>query len=108
MTVDDDNLPPNLLLTQARRRLRSPSGSGRILSRQELAETVNAYLWETHELREHLDETYVGHLEQGRNRWPRKQRREAFRHVLGAATDAEIGFYIIRGQRSGTTTARPQ
>lgn len=91
------NDSPNHLLTQARCALRSPSGSGRELSRQELAEAVNLYLWQKYESRVNLDGTYIGHLEQGNNRWPGKRRREAFRSVLGVETDAEIGFYIIRG-----------
>jgi hypothetical protein len=94
--------PPNQLLWRARRSLRSPSGSGRELSRQELAEAVNAYLWQNYEERHNVDATYVGHLEQGRYRWPGRRRREAFRRVLGVDRDAEIGFYITRG---GTATA---
>lgn len=87
---------PNHLLAQARRSLKSPSGSGRDMSRQELAEAVNTYLWERHQERDHVDATYVGHLEQGRYRWPGARRREAFRQVLGVARDAEIGFYVNR------------
>jgi hypothetical protein len=67
------------------------------MSRQELAEAVNAYLWHTHKVKETLDGTYVGHLEQGRHRWPGARRRTAFRHVLGVDTDKEIGFYNTRG-----------
>ncbi len=90
---------PNDMLMGARRRLRSPSGSGRELSRQELADAVNACLWDRHHITAELDATYIGHLEQGRHRWPQAQRREAFREVLGAATDAELGFYINRRAR---------
>lgn len=97
-----DNDGPNDLLAGARRRLRSPSGSGRIMSRQELAEAVNAYLWTAHQITDNLDGTYVGHLEKGRHRWPGATRREGFRHVLGVATDADIGFYSTRGERASS------
>lgn len=88
---------PNTLLSDARRRRRSPTGSGRPMSRQELADAVNAYLWTAHRVRERLDEKDIGKLEGGENRWPGKLRREAFRAVLQVEADAEIGFYIIRG-----------
>jgi hypothetical protein len=97
---------PNHLLARARRSLKSPSGSGRDMSRQELADAVNAYMWHRHQERDHVDATYIGHLEQGRYRWPGARRREAFRHVLGATSDADIGFYINRGSvRSAVTDA---
>ncbi|GAA3948233.1 hypothetical protein [Actinoplanes auranticolor] len=90
---------PNDMLMRARRRLRSPSGSGREMSRQELADAVNRYLWSRYHITSELDATYIGHLEQGRHRWPQARRRDAFREVLGAATDAELGFYINRRAR---------
>jgi tetratricopeptide (TPR) repeat protein len=89
---------PNDLLANARRRLPSPSAPGRAMSRQELAEAVNAYLWHTHHVTDNLDGTYVGHLEKGRHRWPGALRREGLRHVLGAATNADVGFYSTRGE----------
>jgi hypothetical protein len=100
--VGRDDPPKNVDLTRARCALRSPSGSGRELSRQELADAVNAYLWDTFRTRDVVDATYVGHLEQGRHRWPKARRREAFRHVLGVATDAELGFFIMRGLSRST------
>jgi tetratricopeptide (TPR) repeat protein len=95
---------PNALLRQARRRLLSPSGSGRPMSRQELAEAINTYLWNTHGIDEHLDETDIGKLERGEHRWPRVRRREAFRAVLRVDTDAAIGFYIIRAAVATTAS----
>jgi len=77
------------------------------MSRQELAEAVNAYLWHTQELDENLDETDIGRLERGEHRWPRTRRREAFRAVLGAATDTELGLYPNRRTAAEpATTAR--
>jgi hypothetical protein len=90
MTWSTDH--PNRLLNQARNRLRSPSGSGRELSRQELAEAVNTYLWQTHQIVANLDGTYIGHLEQGRHRWPTARRREAFRHVLAVGSPIRTGY----------------
>ncbi len=99
---------PNHLLREARLRMPSPSGSGRPMSRQELADAVNAYLAgkddERHQCEATLDANHIGKLERGEHRWPNDPRREAFRHVLKAATDAELGFWIIRGQHSGSAT----
>jgi hypothetical protein len=87
------------------------------LSRQELADLVNEYLFR-HAVKARwspgrrpgpdaravtrpnsacIDAVYVGKLERGVIRWPALVVRAAFRNVLGAATDAELGFYIVRG-----------
>jgi tetratricopeptide (TPR) repeat protein len=92
-------LPPNDALRAARRRLLSPSGSGRPLSRQELAEAANAWLADTHPAEAALDANYIGKLERGKHRWPSTGRRAALRHVLHARTDAELGFYVNRSYR---------
>ena len=44
-----------------------------------------------------IDAIYVGKLERGVIRWPTPMVRAAFRSVLSATTDAELGFYIVRG-----------
>ncbi|WP_239141904.1 XRE family transcriptional regulator [Actinoplanes campanulatus] len=98
----------NELLRAARCRTLSPSGSGLSMSRQELAEQVNAYLAKTYKLDLHLDENDIGKLERGENRWPREKRREAFRAVLHAATDAELGFYIQRRSRHQPADTLPE
>ena len=87
---------PNTLLTGARQRTPSPSGSGRAMSRQELADAINAYLFARYQMRCALDETYVGKLERGEHRWPNAKYREAFRATLHTHDDAELGFYIVR------------
>ena len=52
------------------------------LSRQELAELVNAGIFEHTGRVLELDANYIGKLEQGRIRWPQDpQRRAAFRAV---------------------------
>jgi tetratricopeptide (TPR) repeat protein len=89
--------PPNRPLREARLRMPSPSGSGRSMSRQELADAVNAYLAPMDESEATLDANHIGKLERGAHRWPNDLRREAFRHVLEASTDSELGFHIIRG-----------
>lgn len=95
---------PNDLLRQARLRMPSPSGSGRSMSRQELADAVNTYLAGTDPSEATLDANHIGKLERGHHRWPSHLRRKAFRHVLRVAADGELGFYIIRGLRSYSVT----
>jgi tetratricopeptide (TPR) repeat protein len=87
---------PNDLFRQARERLRSPSGAPRPISRQELAEAVNAHLWQQHDIRESLDEHDIGRIERGETRWPGKWRRAGLRAVLGANSDADLGIYFHR------------
>jgi hypothetical protein len=86
---------PNDLIRQARLALRSPSGSGRPMSRQELAEAANAWVYEQNGRVCRLDASYIGMLERGETRWPWEHHRAGLRAVLGAATDAEIGLWII-------------
>lgn len=99
--LEAGKLPPNTLLSDARRRIPSPSRSGRWMSRQELADAVNAYLFREHPKLAGIDANYIGKLERGGHRWPSGPRRAAFRAVLNATSDADIGLYIVRSQ-SGT------
>ena len=87
---------PNELLRRARVRLTSPSGSGRPMSRQELADAVNAVLHPMGPRAGMVDARWVAGLEQGRARWPRAHARQALRQVLGAATDAQLGLFVNR------------
>ncbi len=96
------DLPPNKKLRAARERLLSPSGSGRPMSTQELAEAINTWLWDTYRQQEHLTYRDVAALERGDVRWPGERRREAFRAVLGVNSDAGLGFYINRRPAAGT------
>lgn len=86
----------NHLLRRARLARRSPSGSGRPMSRQELAEAVNALIYATTGRRVALDGNYIGKLERGRYRWPYAHHRAGLRAVLGAERDADLGLYITR------------
>ncbi|MGH4001635.1 MAG: XRE family transcriptional regulator, partial [Pseudonocardiaceae bacterium] len=94
---------PNDLLRRARESVESPHASGDCLSRQELAELVNAWVYEhtdEHRVVE-LDANYIGKLEQGSIHWPQDpNRRAAFRAVLGVKTDAELGFRRPRRSRT--------
>ncbi|GAB3484802.1 XRE family transcriptional regulator [Amycolatopsis cihanbeyliensis] len=74
------------------------------MSRTELAEAVNGYLWETRGRRYDLDGHAVARYERGAVRWPSAHYREAFRAVLGVDTDADLGF---RPTRRGSTAAAP-
>ena len=100
---EDAVAEPNDQLRRARERTESPHATGEPLSRQELAELVNAWVFEhteDHRVIE-LDANYVGKLEQGAIRWPQDpDRRAAFRAVLDMATDAELGFRRPRRSRS--------
>jgi transcriptional regulator with XRE-family HTH domain len=83
---------PNELLRTARRRTASLTSPGRGLSRQELAELVNTWVWDHYnETLEH-SANWVCQLEQGKIRWPREMSRAALRAILGAPTDAALGF----------------
>ncbi|MGH3854813.1 MAG: XRE family transcriptional regulator [Pseudonocardiaceae bacterium] len=76
----------------ARERTASPDHPDEGLSRRELAELANAWIWEHHKTMTSLDSNHVGKIERGLVRWPSKLCREAFRAILGAPTDAALGF----------------
>ncbi|MFL6122893.1 hypothetical protein [Actinophytocola sp.] len=62
------------------------------MSRSELAEAANRWLTAHTDRPGILDDAYVARLERGRIRWPNVDYRSAFRAVLGALSDAELGF----------------
>jgi hypothetical protein len=97
---------PNNLLRQARLRTPSPSGSGRAMSRQELADEANRYLFEKKNRHTTLTANYIGKLERGQFRWPDHEYREAFRSVLAAESDADLGFFITRSGNVASSRAR--
>ena len=75
------------------------------MSTQEVADAINDYLWQRG-INTCIDHRFVSKYEYGVHRWPASHYREAFRHVLGVATDAELGFYGHRRRRSTTDPAR--
>ncbi len=82
---DTGDREPNRLLSAARRTRR--------LTQQQLAEAVGAAHWRLFEREAAIDADHVSKLERGLITWPNKRYRDAFRTVLGAATDADLGFY---------------
>ncbi|MCK9903175.1 hypothetical protein CC117_09735 [Parafrankia colletiae] len=75
-------------------RLRHPSTltPGDPLTRQELAERVNRWIYEQDQTITEIDANYIGKLERGMIRWPQHRYREALRAILRAETDHELGF----------------
>lgn len=96
MTDTNHLRQPNRLLRQARLRLLSPSGSGRPMTRQELADAVNAHVFRATGRYACTDAHYIGRLERGQRRWPGDHYRLGLRAALGVDTDAELGLYIAR------------
>ncbi len=80
----------------ARERTASLTYPDECLSRQELAELANAWIWDRHHKVAALSANYIGKLEQGVIRWPGKVYREALRAILGVSTDAALGFVNAR------------
>ena len=87
-----DTRRPNVLLRQARLRTPSPADPDRAMSQRELAEALNAHVFRTTARVVPLDRHYISRLERGVRRYPIADYRAAFRAVLDAATDAELGF----------------
>lgn len=83
---------PNHLLRAARERRPSRLAPGAPMSRQELAQAVNQWLWTTTGQRYEVDAHTIARWERGAVRWPQSQYRSALRHVLGLETDADLGF----------------
>lgn len=83
---------PNELLRRARERLPSRQAPGEPLSRHEVAELVNQWVFDRHQKTVELDANYIGKLERGLIRWPQALYREALRAVLRVENDARLGF----------------
>jgi transcriptional regulator with XRE-family HTH domain len=94
-------------LRRARSRTPSPADANRPMSRQELAEAVNAHVHRTTGQATAMDAHYVGRLERGLRRWPGIAYRNAFRAVLGVSTDSALGFRQ-RGQLELDSPPSPQ
>ncbi|MGH3801696.1 MAG: XRE family transcriptional regulator [Pseudonocardiaceae bacterium] len=87
----------NNQLRAARERTASLTSPDVCLSRQELAELVNAWVWEHHDKKVvEASANWIGQLERGKIRWPGKIYREALRAILGVSTDAALGFVNTR------------
>lgn len=79
-------------LRAARQAARSPRVPGASMSRQGLAEAVNAWLAEHSGRAGALDQHYIGRLERGVVRYPGRDYRSGLRAVLGVESDVELGF----------------
>ncbi|MDN5750144.1 MAG: hypothetical protein L0H64_16800 [Pseudonocardia sp.] len=90
-------------------RLSRPSSvlDGEPMSRGELADAVNAHLWQTTHTRYALDAHTIARYERGVVRWPSAAYRSALRAVLGVATDAQLGFRPTRRGRAGADRPGP-
>jgi hypothetical protein len=85
-------VPTNDLLRRSRERTASPDHPENGLTRAELAQLINEYVWSRHRRRVEVDANYIGKLERGIIRWPSDFYREALRFVLDAPDDAALGF----------------
>ncbi|MBV8995195.1 MAG: XRE family transcriptional regulator [Pseudonocardiales bacterium] len=86
----------NEKLRAARERTASPDTPDECLSRQGLAELVNAWAWKHHHKMVAASANYIGQLERGKIRWPGKLYREALRAIFNVSTDAALGFVNSR------------
>jgi hypothetical protein len=98
---------PNHLLRAARERTPSRVAPGEPMSRRELAEAVNRWLWITTAERYELDAHGVGRWERGAVRWPGAHYRAALRSVLNAETDADLGFRPVGAGVPGHALPHP-
>jgi hypothetical protein len=94
---------PNEQLRYAREQIPSRRVPGECLSRQDVAELVNKWIYDTTKKLVELDENYIGKLERGIIRWPNKLYRQAIRTVLRAESDAHIGFFAPHRQLTTVT-----
>jgi hypothetical protein len=94
----------NAALRAARERLPSRIAPGEPMTRAELAEAVNAWLWANTGRRFELDDHLIGKWERGVVRQPIRQYRVALRAVLGVSTDAELGFHPCTPRRAAAVT----
>jgi hypothetical protein len=83
---------PNHALRAARERMHSRLAPGEPMTRAELADAVNAWLWKETDRRFELDDHLIGKWERGVVRQPIREYRAALRAVLGVDTDTELGF----------------
>ncbi|MBV9142737.1 MAG: XRE family transcriptional regulator [Pseudonocardiales bacterium] len=90
---------PNHQFREARARTASLTHPKEGLSRQELAELVNDWVWKHHRTELGFDRNYIGKIEQGVIRWPGTMCREALREILSVSADSELGFVNARARR---------
>ncbi|MBV9163266.1 MAG: XRE family transcriptional regulator [Pseudonocardiales bacterium] len=89
---------PNDKFREARQRTESLTNPDECLSRQEVAELANAWIWKHHHKKFELNANYIGKIEQGVIRWPNALSREAFRAIFNVGKDSELGFVNARAR----------
>ncbi len=100
---------PNDHLRAARLRAASTETPGEPMSRQELAERINHWIYDHDQTITEMDGNYLGKLERGIIRWPQRRYREALRAILRADTDRDLGFHRpIRTVNGGVDVDRQQ
>ncbi|MEU5850000.1 hypothetical protein [Saccharopolyspora shandongensis] len=87
---------PNTSLRAAREAAASRRIPDECMSRSELADEVNRYLFNSTGKRYDLDRHQIARYERGEVRWPGAAYRAGFRAVLGAKSDSELGFISRR------------
>lgn len=97
----------NDLLRHRRESQPSPAGTGLAMTRTELAEAVNTYVWFSTGRRISLDANTIARYERGQIRWPNATYRDGLRAVLGVRTDAELGFHPTRRGRTTDQVVQP-
>lgn len=93
---------PNHQLSAARARTKSEL-TGHSLSRGELADAVNDWVYRQTGRVVQLSGNYIGKLERGVFHWPNADYRAGLRAVLGVATDAALGFRPVERGIGGDT-----
>lgn len=78
------------------------------MSRSELAETVNTWLYEKTRRVFSMSANQIGKYERGENHWPRQYYRDALRAVLHVTTDADLGFRPTRRSTEELLDQRPE
>lgn len=102
---------PNAKLRAAREATPSRIDPGEPMTRAELADEVNTYLWDasgrtrTYSLTEHT----LGRYERGEIRWPNAAYRRGLRATLDVVSDTELGFWPTRrgNTASGSGSVTP-
>ncbi|MBB5158717.1 hypothetical protein [Saccharopolyspora phatthalungensis] len=98
---------PNDALRAARESIESLASPGHPLTRQELAEALNAQVYRSTEKITAIDANHIGKWERGVITWPAAHYRAALRAVLDIATDADLGLENrVAGVPLRTWTAR--
>lgn len=87
-----NNAHANNRLRRLREQTRSEEGLARSMSRNELADAVNAWVQARRGRECDLDANYIGKLERGNIRWPQKDYRDALREILSVDINEELGF----------------